>query len=96
MKKFFLALIVFALSCNFLQPSYLLIKNESDYRIKVTCNKAENKNLILEKNKRDYFLIYPDNIDLIIYIYELDMVKNYRINMNYQEKKEFLFKVNCE
>lgn len=75
-----------------MQPSYLLIKNESDYKIKVTCNKAEEKRLILEKKKRGYFLIYPDNINLIIYIYELDIIKKYKINIVYQEKKEFIFK----
>lgn len=96
MKNLLLILIIFTLSCNLLQPSYLLVKNESCFKIKITCNKAEDKKLILEKNKRGYFLIYPDKVDIIVYIYQLDKSKTYEININYQEKKEFIFNINCE
>lgn len=88
---FVILVLFFIISCNIFEPSYLLVKNSSDYDIRACCIQTQSKEIKIERKKSDYFLVYPGECKLEIYIKELDLKKDYQLYFSYHEKKEFSF-----
>jgi hypothetical protein len=95
MKNYYFAcmfIFIFA-GCTFFEPSTLVIRNESKYPINITPDKGNRKNLLIEDNAGDFLLTTPGDIKLSITIDEIRFKKEYNINLNFQEKKKFSFKI---
>ena len=96
MKFYFIFLtIMFIFSgCSFLEPSVLIVKNESDHPIVIKSDDGNIKETILGKNKGDFFMVSPGNIKLSITIDEIQYKKEYDLAITYMEKKKIVFDLN--
>jgi hypothetical protein len=93
MKKLILLLLTFTLiiSCNLIEPCTLVIVNRSEFEIKIRIENSDINEFILEKGKGDVVYLMPGEIKIIINIEELNINKEYKLNIDYLEKKKFEF-----
>ena len=80
--------------CSFLEPSVIIVKNESDHPITIKSEEGHIKESVLEKNKGDFFMVSPGNIKLSISIDEIRYKKEYDLTVAYMEKKKIIFDLN--
>ncbi len=96
MKVLLLFFIMPLLSCSLIEPTCLIIQNDSQYTIFVSLNKGNKREIILEDGHGDFILIYPGTVKLSVYIEVIDYQKNYSVSLNYLEKKKFVFSIDIE
>jgi hypothetical protein len=92
MNKFIILVSIFIISsCNLFEPSYLMIDNNSNYKIIAKINNASNKEIEIEKSDHGFLLCSPGEIDMSISIDDLRYQNEYKLTIGYMEKKEFEF-----
>lgn len=89
----FISFVLLTLNCTLIEPTCLIIQNNSDYSIEISLNKGNKKELIIEDGKGDFVLVYPGLLDLDIRIKEIGFNKIYQIDIGYIEKKKFIFEL---
>jgi hypothetical protein len=95
MQKYIILLsLIFFLNCNFIEPSYLFIQNDSNYTIRIIINQDNHSNKTIEKNNGDFLLVYPGKIVIKIMIDEIGYNENQVFQIKYLEKKRLIFNVN--
>ena len=87
-----LAFFIFT-GCSFLEPSLLIVKNLSDYRIEITADNGNLKNFTLEKGKGEFVMVPPGNLNLSVFVEEIRFNKVYSLKLEYLEKKRFDFDI---
>lgn len=92
-KYLIFILIIFILSCNLFEPSYLLIKNSSNYKISVNCINSDKNKIDIEKEKSNYLLVYPGEQTIKVYVHTIQVKREYKLYFAYHEKKELEFKL---
>lgn len=86
-----LALLTFLLlSCTLFSPSVVIVKNQSDYSIRVS-NDQNFAVVSIAKNKRDHFEVLPGEIT--IYIETAGITSSHKITANYLENIEIIYDV---
>lgn len=92
MNRFILLFFIFFLfNCSLSEPCTLIIENKSDYTIDILISNGNKSKITLNKNKGDFILVSPGQIDLKVIIESMKYSKKYSIKINYLEKKKFIF-----
>jgi hypothetical protein len=94
MNKFILLILCASLySCSLIEPSTLVIQNNSAYSIKIKSEKGNIKEFDLNKGKGDFILLEPGDVKFKIMIDSIGFEKEYCLNLKYLEKRQFKFKI---
>ena len=90
MKKYILFTLSILLlsSCSFFSPSVIVIKNQSDYSIKVS-NNQNSVTLTIAPNKKDHFEILPGEVT--INIETSAVASSQKITVDYLENIEIIY-----
>ena len=95
MKKcILLFLVILLFNCSLTEPCTLIIENKSDYEIDISVDDGNKSNITLKKNKGEYILVSPGEVKIKVNIKSINFSKDYLININYLEKKKFIFNTN--
>ncbi len=86
--------IILIFSCSIIEPSKLLVKNESDYTIIVNVSESNKKNVKIQKNNGCVFYVNPGDIKVSIEIEEFCYKKEYNLSICYLENKQLKFDIN--
>lgn len=92
MKKMYIAIsiVVLFFNCTLTEPSTILIKNETEYTLSITCNKSYRNTIEIKKGKGEAIFLTPGKLRLTVFIKELGYRKDYILSLAYQEKKKII------
>jgi hypothetical protein len=89
-----LLFVLLLFSCNFIEPCYLSVCNNSEYKINARCTACPNEEFQIERGKSEFMLCSPGSVNLEIFIDEINFHREYGLSMGYMEKKKFDFNLN--
>ena len=92
-KIILLIFIIILFNCSLSEPCTLIIENKSNYTIDILIDDGTESKITLNKNKGDYVLVSPGQIKIRVKIDSIKYSKEYSIQINYLEKKKFIFNI---
>lgn len=84
------SLILLLMSCTLFSPCVVIVKNQSDYSIRVS-NDQNSAVISIAKNKRDHFEVLPGKIT--VYIETSGITSSRKVMANYLENIEIIYDV---